>query len=246
VKRLLVLPLLMGAVTAPPQWREDTQAGVALATRAQADLHGPAAATAQVFVAPDDSVLYVTLVARKVTAEREAVAREIVDSFLGAPKRAQLTSDKVTVDESSSRVAGNQIEATLRWADAGAQTRARLVLVGDTDHLIAITGECLFKADAAQATRGGCDQALASLDPELAADKRVAVALAPEGTEPARPDKPGPSITGVPHTPVAPITVSGAEAPRVVDRRPVYVGAAIVILSAVFWLLRRRKKDTDE
>jgi len=244
VKRVLVLPLLMGAVTAPPQWREDKQAGVALATRVEADLQGEAAATAQVFVAPDDSVLYVTLVARKVTAEREASAREIVDSFLGAPKRAQLTSDKVTVDESASRVAGTQVEASLRWTDGDAHTRARLVLVGDSEHLIAIAGECVLKASAAQTTRDGCDAALASLDPELASARRVAIALAPEGTEPTRPDKGGPSITDVPHSPVAPINVAGGEPARVVDRRPVYVGAAIVILAAVFWFLRRRQEQS--
>jgi hypothetical protein len=247
VKRLLLLPLLMGAVTAPPEWREDKNAGVQATEQVQRDLAAkptPAAGTAQVFVAPDDSVLYVTLIARKVTAERDAAAREIVDSFLGAPKRAQLTSKSVTVEESTSHVAGNQVEATLAYTNDGLHVLGRLILVGDADHLISVSGECFVNANAAPKTPDQCKQALASLDPEVAVDKRVAVALAPEGSAPTPPDKPGPSITDVPHTPMAPIAVGTTEPPRVVDRRPVYVGAAIVILAGVFWLLRRRREGT--
>ncbi len=255
----------MGAVKAPPVWREDKEAGTRIGAQAEAELkaRGAAvAATGQVWVSPDNDVLYVTLVARKITAERDATARELVDDFLGAPKRAQLTSTNVTVKGSASKLdsAQKQIEATQQWenGEAGFETHARLLIVADADHLISITGECLMKVSTPAPARDACAAALATLDPELAADKRVALALAPEGTEPAAPPAGSGLVGNGPatmsdggRTPLPPMIVPGAEAKRTVDRRPVYVGAGIVVLAGLFWWNRRRrerleKKDTDE
>ena len=262
MKRFLVVPFLLAAVKAPPTWREDKTAGTQLAAKTEADLKArgaSAAATAQVFVAPDDSVLYVTLVARKVPSERDATAREIVDGFLGAPRRAQLTSTKVSIAGSGSKLdtGAKQIEATLQWQDddAGSLTHARLLVTGDAEHLISITGECFLRPTTPAEIRDACIAALATLDTEVPADKRAALALAPEGTEPERPVAPGPSMSDVPHTPVGPIAVQGAPPKRTVDRRPVYVGAGLVVLAGLFWWNRRRrerleaessKKDSDE
>lgn len=257
MKRLVVLAalLMIAAVKAPPEWREDKGAGTQLAASAHAELEAKgvkAAATAQVFVAPDNSVLYVTLVARKMTADRDLHARELVDSFLRAPQRAQLTSAKVSVTSSSSKLdaAAKQIDAAVQWQneEAGFEMRSRLVVVADAEHLITISGECLLKQDGAAGLRAPCDAALASLDPELPAASRIALSLAPEGTEAPAGERVGSGATleGVdgPRAPVPPISLP-AEPVRTVDRRPVYVGLGLVVLAGLFWWNGRRRDRRD-
>ena len=89
--------------------------------------------------------------------------------------------------------------------------------------------------------------ALASLDPG-GTEPRVAVALAPSGTPaPDDPHPTGPTISDGAHLPIAPITIHPDTQPDV-DRRPVFIGAGIVLLAGVFWwnMKRRAREEDDE
>ena len=268
-RALVLVTLLAGFVTAPTGWRQDVEQANALAAKANAMSQfggARAVATARVFV-PDagPGALYVTMIAAKVKDHRDAAARVAVDGFLGAPKRAQLSSVRVSVARSESRidVEAKQIEALLQWKDDQIMTHARLVIAGDDENLIAVTGECIVTPDTNAVVRDACLKALASLDPGIAADKRVVLELAPEGSEPPAPAPTAgsagsgaraPTMSDGPRTPMPPMHMPPAPA-RAVDRRPVYVGAGIVVLAGLFWWNRRRreqleakaeKRDTDE
>lgn len=249
---------------APVGWTEDVAQANELAAKVNQLSHFggvPAVATAQVFVSKaGPGGLYITAIAGKVTDNRDAAARVAVDSFLGMPKRAQLTSSKVSIAQSGSRsdAATKQIEATVQWQDDDAQTitHGRLLIAGDADNLIAVTAECVMSPATPQALRDACDKALTTLDTGIAPDKRLALALAPEGSEPppvpsrTRSTMSAPTMTEGRHTPLPPMVMPSAEPRRTVDRRPVYVGAGIVVLAGLFWWNRRRKdalkKDSDE
>lgn len=246
--------LLAGFVTKPTGWREDLDAANALAAKTNALPHFggvTALATTQVLLPTDGpGALYVIAVAGKVSEHRDAAARVAVDAFLGAPKRAQLTSPTIAIDKTASAVDSSkkQIEATLEWHEAGVSTtHARLVIAADAANLVAVTGECVFGADTTPAAREACDKALTTLDPGIAAGQRVVVALAPEGTEP--PPLPtgsgsAPTMSDGSRTPMPPITLP-QEPQRTVDRRPVYVGAGIVVLAGLFWWNRRRRERAE-
>ena len=140
------------------------------------------------------------------------------------------------------------------WRDAGAHTSttARMIIAGDADNLVAVTGECLAADDAAAPDLQACKSALATLSPGIATDKRVTLTLAPTGSRPPAKESPtGPStMRDGSHSPLPPMPVPTVPAEKPVDRRPVYVGLGIVVLAAAFWWNQRRRakfeKDPDE
>jgi hypothetical protein len=267
---LLVLPFLAAGdfITPPPKWTADPAQAKALTEKANALSHfggnAPVLATGHVFTV-EYGALYVTGVAAKLTEHRDAAARVAVDSFLDGPKRAQITNAKVVIDESSARVDNDakQIEAILHWNDneAGSIMSARLLIAADAETLVAVTGECVLSLTrTGQEAFDGCIRSLKTLDVGIPAEKRVTLALVAPGTEPppgpARPSTmSAPTMSDGSRTPMPPITLPPAEPKRTVDRRPVYVGAGLVVLAGLFWWNRRRrervdassvKKDTDE
>ncbi len=264
-----MLALLAAADTPPVGWTQDIAQANELAAKANKLSHFGGAevvAKAQVFVAKDGpGGLYITAITGRVKDNRDAAARVAVDSFLGMPKRAQLTSSKVSIAQSGSRIdaATKQIEATVQWQDDASQTitHARLLIAGDAESLIAVTAECVMSPATPQATRDACDKALTTLDTGIAPDKRLALTLAPEGSEPpptaprmGAPTMSAPTMSDGSRTPMPPMVIPAAEPKRTVDRRPVYVGAGLVLLAGLFWWNRRRreqlwaktKKDSDE
>jgi len=269
IRALALVALLAGFVDAPTGWFPDADQANAFAAKANALSHfggARAVATVQVFVAPQGGGLYVTAVAGKVKDHKDAAARVALDAFLDAPKRAQLTSERISIVRSNSRIIEDKklIEGVLDWKDDQTSTRtlARLVIAGDSENLVAVTAECVIGDATSAAMFEACEKALRSLDPEIPVDARVLLALAPEGTEPPPgPSMPAgsgsaPTMSEGPRKPMAPITVP-TEPQRTVDRRPVYVGAGIVVLAGLFWWNRRRrerleataatvKKDPDE
>ena len=269
VKRALVFASLLVAGTAwadaplivpPAGWHRDAAQATAAATKANGVSHFGGAtsmATADVQVPEKPGVvMFVTAVAAKIETNRELAARVEVDELHATSQRAQLAGSGISEDQwaEAADPAAKQITAELSWRDAGAhtQTSARMIIVGDAANLVALTGECVAADDAAPADLAACKASLATLNPGIPADKRVALTLAPAGSRPAPKDN-GPSTMNAigdgTHTPLPPMTVTPREKPAP-DRRPVYVGLGIVLLAAVFyWNSRRRakfEKDSDE
>lgn len=257
---LLAASARFGFAGPPVGWTQDVALANELAAKANKLSHfggAPVVARAQVFVAKDGpGGLYITAIAGKVKDHRDAAARVAVDSFLGTPKRAQLTSPKVSIAQSGSRIdtAAKQIEATVQWQDDDAQTvtHARLLIAGDADNLVAVTAECVMSPTTPPATREACDKALTTLDPGIEPANRVALALAPEGSEPpvTAPTirAPGstmsaPTMSDGSRTPMPPMVIPSPDPKRTVDRRPVYVGAGLVVLAGLFWWNRRRREQ---
>lgn len=266
MRALAIVAVLAGTAHAesshvkpPAGWRLDAEQATALAAKANAVTHfggAPSLAMTQVFIAPDGpGVLYVTAVAGKVTDHRDESARVEIDSFLAAAKRATLSGgDKISVGMNASGVNARkkQIEIVLQWRDpnAGVENQAQLVVAADAENIVAVSGECVFSAETTASARDACGKALGTLDPGIPVDKRVELALAPDGTEPPpRPDavpmataRPQATMNDTPQRdPLPPINVR-TETKRTTDRRPVYVGFGIVVLAAVFWWNRRRRE----
>jgi hypothetical protein len=245
-----------GHIAIPQGWsREDGQAK-SLTEKTNALKHFGGAksmASAEVYVAPAGYAagLYVTTVAAAVKDNREAAARAEIDSFLASPQRAQLTSPKIVVDKSVSQVdpTKKQIEAIVAWTDkeSGLSSTSRLLVVADADYVIAVSAECSH-GEQPGAHVDACLAALDTLDPGVAVDKRVAVALAPAGTEPPPPTMssaaPSATMSDGGRTPLPPMVVSSTPQ-RTVDRRPVYVGLGIIVLAALFWWNRRRRERLE-
>ncbi len=253
----LATPGLAGFVSAPTGWREQQDLAAAIAVKAKGVSHFGATTTevsARAFVPTDGpGALYVTTVSARLDAHRNEAARVEVDSFLAAARRAGLASTKVSIGKSASFVDARKraLEVTLDWRDgeAGSDTRTRLLIVADATSIVAVTGECVFGPDTTPSSQDGCTKALMTLDPGIPLDRRVELALAPEGTELPAPaasrtttlshqtmTEPSPS-----RTPLPPISVPG-DTKREADKRPMYVGLGIVLLAAVFWWNRRRRE----
>lgn len=240
----------MSLVQPPPGWHADVAQATQLADKANAVSHYGAEkslATVEVY-APltGGAALIVTAVAAKVSSNREVAARMAVDELHATTKRAAISGSSIVEDGWQEKVdsTAKQIEATLAWSDtaAGTTTHARLVIAADGENFIAVTGECVDTRKVELATLSPCDRALATLDPGIALEKRVVLALAPAGMEAPRPDRPSSTATmsDSSHTPLPPMTLPSEK--RTTDRRPVYVGAGLVLLAAAFWWKQRRKQ----
>lgn len=242
----------MSLVQAPAGWQTDIPQATQLTEKANAVSHFGAErsmAASEVYApSTGGAALFVTAIAAKVTAkDREAAARMAVDELHATTQRAALAGTGIVEEGWQERVdaTAKQIEATLHWRDTSAQTttKARLVIVADGENLLAVTGECVASDEA---KLEACEAALATLDPGIALDKRVVLALAPAGTERPLPDKPTSTMSDGSRMPMPPITLP-QETPRATDRRPVYVGAGLVLLAAAFWWnQRRKKKESDD
>jgi hypothetical protein len=252
----------------PAGWTRDDAQATSLAAKVNSVSHfggASAVATTEVFVATSGApagtaaTLYLTAVVATITEHRDAAARVEVDSFLAAPKRAQLSSPKISITQTGTVIdpRTKQILSTVQWADdeAKTSTHARLVIAADDSTMVAITVECVAGVDTPAATRDACTKTFQTIDPELDASTRVALALAPEGTEPP----PGPNAVGPMPTlrppptmsdgtraPMAPISVQPTETKRTTDKRPVYVGLGIIALAALFWWNRRRRERFEK
>ena len=254
MKTILILLALAGAAFAeplikpPPGWSADVPQADKLRAKANDMPHFGGAksfATAEVYLAPKPGVaLFVTAVAAKVSAERDVAARVAVDELHATSQRAALAGSGILEDAWQERVdpKNKHVEATLTWRDTGAATvtHARMLVVADPENIATITGECVAASGADPKVIDACKAALATLYPGLAADKRVPIALAPPGSQ-LTPVGGGPPATmsDGSRAPLPPITVRQED--RSTDRRPVYVGAGIVLLTALFWWNRRRR-----
>jgi hypothetical protein len=249
-------------IKAPPGWKIDSASSQRL-TRALNGLGhfgfpagtNVAVANVDVYAAPQPGVtLTVTLVAGAVTAEREAAARAAVDELHASSQRAAMVGTGIVEQgwQEKVDVATKQIEATLSWRDTKEHTNStsRLLVVADAAQITSLTGECYAADEADKQLVAACQAALATLDPGIAADKRLALALAPAGTLPTPPE-PAPG-SGVPpatmtdgtRAPLPPMTLPQEH--RATDRRPVYVGIGLVLFAVVFWWNRHRRARRED
>jgi hypothetical protein len=164
-------------------------------------------------------VLYVTRVGASTADIGGAAEAEI--GVLGHPVTGRSVADQAIVVDSA-------------WHDSDVTGTARLVIAASGDRVVAVKGECYAGAAAAPDASAACTKALATLDTGIAAKDRTTIP--PPSSVPPAPQltTPGPSQT---HVAMPPISVH-AEPHR--DLRPVYVGAGLIVIAAVFWWNRRR------
>ena len=262
----MLFALVAGAGTAgaetikpPAGWKLDTTQSEQLTTQLGGIGHlglergaQPIQVNADVYVpAQPGVVLSVVLVAATTNAELPAAARAAVDELHATSQRAALAGTGIVEEGWQEKVdpAAKQIEATLAWRDTAAKTSstARLLIVADDAHIMALTGECFAGDDVDAKLVADCKAALATLDPGIEPGKRIALALAPTGSRPAPPAgsvrEPARMDDGT-RAPLPPMTIP--QEGRTVDRRPVYVGIGLVVLAVVFWWNRHRRARREE
>jgi len=164
-------------------------------------------------------VLYVTRASATTAASGDDADAELLQ--FAHPIDARTLEDKAITVEGA-------------WHAADVSGTARMVIVTDAHQIVSVKGECYAGAAAQPADVAACTKALTTLDTGIAPADRVAI-MAPSSV-PAAPQltTPGPSGT---HVAMPPISVH-QKAPA--DLRPVYVGAGLIVIAAVFWWNRRR------
>jgi len=257
-------------VTEPAGWRADPEQASALAQRFAATGHLgglPSVTAAEAYVAPRPGV---ALFATRATAtlsdeptQAARAARVALDELRASAVRTSLSGGTAQDSAWKERVDpdARQVTATLTWNDITSHTleTARVVVASDGKRIVAVTGECLSGDAADPALVAACQAALATLDPGVAAASRVALALAPDVAL-AVPGEPPPSTGGTPSSPdprneparlddgskftLPPMTIP-VDRPAT-DRRPVYVGAGVVLLALGLWWNRRQRARFEE
>ncbi|HEU4729291.1 MAG TPA: hypothetical protein VFT22_15425 [Kofleriaceae bacterium] len=237
------------AVTAVEAYVSDPPGAALFVTRATATLATAAPGSAAPG-APDE----------RARPELGRLARVALDELRGGPARAALAGGSADERGWHEQVEADrrQVTATLAWADAASHTvdTARVVVASDGRRVVAVTGECLAGDDGDRAL-AACRAALATLDPGVPAASRVGLELAPAtaGGDTAATGEPrarSPSMSSAPESSrlgdgprvVFPPTAIPV-APRPVDRRPVYIGAGVLLLALMFWWNRRRRDRFD-
>lgn len=259
VKSLAILLVLSGvaaagpAVTPPAGWIANESSDLAKRTGEIGHFAAHAQATigAAEIKPPTDAgvTLFATRVAMKVANDPAAVRAE-VDTFHGAAQRAQLTGSVVQEQGWQEKADDTQIEATLAFHDATNHitSTSRMLIVATADQLIEVTGECLARDDAEATALAACKAALATVDSGVPAAARAKISLAPAGTAAPERDEPlhsGPVLSEGPRSPLPPMVIRPDTQPDV-DRRPVFIGAGIVLLAIVFWWNMKRRARLDE
>lgn len=231
--------------TAPP-WRAQPERATELATKLGALRHFGGATVTIATEAYDAAgiALFVTELTGEVAAPGRA-ARIAIDELTPA----MTPSVKIIERSDQSVPATNTVVATVTWTDltSSVTTTRRAVLASDGKQLTAVTGECLWRGDSDPASIGDCKAKLATLEPRIPRAARVALTVEQPGpTGESLPAAEGPRLSDGSHLPapvLPPMVV--APAPSEVDRRPIYIGAGLVVLAAAFWWNRRQRERFD-
>jgi hypothetical protein len=187
-------------------------------------------------------VLYLTRLST--TSTSPMAIRSAIDDFELAAHETG-----VQVGDTSKRVddAKKQIEATIGLRDRGAQleTLSVLLAAADAKHLVVVTGDCIAREDVDPKLLDACRMALTTIDPDVKPADRVAIALptsdTPTPSEPSQTPTPsnGSHMDDGSHVALPPIVVADQAQS---DRRPIYIGAGLIVLAAVFWWNRKRRE----
>jgi hypothetical protein len=255
VKALLGLLLLTslahatpGAMITPPNgWAPDPERAAGIAQKEQALKHfGGAkvivATEAYVPTKPGVALFVTRVTSETLLGSQPAAARIAVDEFFASHPRPYDQRDDYDAKLKQFVVHTETADMTV-----GTQTVNRMVIVFDQTRVIAVRGDCLSADKAEGGDVNACTQALWTLDPGIPLDQRIAVTVA-DAAPPAVPEPPRdlpqqPSITDGQNVHLSPITIAQSKPDP--DRRPIYLGAGIVVLAAVFWWNRRQRERFD-
>ncbi len=233
----------------PAGWAADAERASELATKVAAlKPFGAAKAivATEVYVAPTPGVaLFVTrITSEKLPGTPLESARHALEEFRTTAGKLYAWMDGPDAETSA-------YVARAEWTDltVHTQTVARLVIVTTADGVVTVRGECLSSDGGDGAPVNACTQALASLDTGVAREVRLALSATAMATaaptpepvadpavtrsEPAR-------ITDGQQVHLSPMTI--AQSKPEADRRPIYLGAGIVVLAAAFWWNRRQRE----
>lgn len=245
MKTLFALVMMIGVaqaapITPPPGWTLDES----LAAPPGATRFGGAVTKVSVYAyrAPaPGAVLYVDRAEAEVSAaDRDKLASLELDESRAAMRRQG--SVKIEQDTQRFDAAKQQLEAAVTWRDATVIDASRIVLAGDDKKLVAVSGQCVLAGDAPAETVEACEGALATLDPEVPASTRVPLSIVAAAEPP--PASPQPTLDDGSKISLPPIRVD-ARAPEP-DRRPVYLGAGLVVIAAIFWWNRKRREKFEQ
>ena len=170
-------------------------------------------------------VLYVTRVTANVSAPNDAAAAELATFPHGS-------LDPVVNDKA--------LDGNVTWKDGDVTGTTRMVIAATADRIVAVKGECYYGNDASAKDVASCVQALGTLDVGIPVADRVALTV-PAAPAPVAPSLSTPGLTDQ-HVTMPPMTVK-QETPGP-DRRPVYAGAGLIVIAAIFWWNRRRRQST--
>lgn len=260
MKRLLFLLALTGVASADPVkppagWTADSQLAVKLSKDSSALPHfggRQSLVTTEVYHTNQASLFVHRISAALAGADgpaRDRAASDELRELILAAKRIGPTAkaDSLT----ASAIAGNLLEGRLRWHDDTTTVVSvhRMVVAADEQQLVAVHGECLSPQTTAAAVQQACEDALASLDPGIAPDRRVKLSVVAHAAEPA----PEPAAGSAKQ---APSLVESGERPslppmqipqeqRETDRRPIYVGLGLIVLAVIFYLNRKNREKLE-
>ena len=247
MKRALIVLLVGGVahaapITPPAGWTLDTS----LAPPPATTRFGGATTKVSVWAyrpSTPGAVLHVN----RAEAELPAADRDRLASLeLEEPRNALRRQAGAKAEQDAQRydAAKKQMEAQTMWRDTSLVDASRVVIAADAKRTVAVTGQCVLAIDAAPELVKSCEAALATLDPEIPADQRVALSIV--ATVPDAPKLPAPAVLDDPgKIAIPPIVMPQPEPKR--DMRPVYLGAGLIVLAALaYWNRRRREKFERE
>lgn len=233
-------------VTPPAGWHADPERGSELTTKVQAMQHFGGASTSVAVETYGPAAGTIALVVTRATADKLPGTRE-------QAVRAELRGAEGTIDD-----AMKVVRATHTQTQGALKLDGVTLMAADGDHLVAVTGECL-DGGTDPALTAACAAALRTLDPGIPAPQRIALGIAATDAPPTEPSVPT-SAHGSRDDAHAQfrdgtkVTLPTMEIPRdqpATDRRPMYIGAGLIVMAAVFYWNRRRRDrferdDRDE
>ena len=225
-------------VTPPAGWHADPERGSALATKLGALQHFGGAAASVAVEAYAPSAGTIALVVTRVSADKLPGSRD---------QAVRAALDELGARDGTFDEATKQLRAARTRTDQGLVLDAQLVIAADAEHVVAVTGECL-DASTDPALAAACAAALRTLDTGVPLAQRVTLAPAHAGTpppevEPARGADTHAQFRDGTRVVLPPMAI--AQDKPAVDRRPIYIGAGLVVLAMVFYWNRRRRDRFD-
>jgi hypothetical protein len=216
--------ILLALVTAPVGWQGGANRELVEQTGKVGHFGGVhGVIEAERYDAPSPGVvLYVTKVSANVGAPQDAAAAEL----------ATFTHGSLEPEVKDKALDGN-----VTWKDGDVTGATRMVIAATADRIVAVKGECYEGADASAKDVNACIQALGTLDVGIAVADRVALTV-PAAAPAAPPTLTAPGLTDQ-HVPMPPMTFKRPTPGP--DRRPVYAGAGLIVIAAIFWWNRRRR-----